>query len=88
MKLNPRDVYQVIRVQLGASEVRGEDDLIEDLGAESMDMVNITVALEERYRVRFGEDELLDIRSVDDLVRLIDTQLQLQSGPDQSTPGP
>lgn len=76
MKLNAQDVHQVVRVQLGASEVRGEDRLIEDLGAESMDMVNITVALEEKYRVRFGESELLDIVIVDDLVKLIAAQLQ------------
>jgi len=61
------DVVGIVAVQLGRREVSPDDLIIEDLGAESLDVVNIVAAVEDRYRIRIEEQELPDIRTVRDL---------------------
>jgi len=63
-------VIQLVAAQLGVSSVRESDRIVEDLGAESMDIVNIIAAVEERYAICFDEAELPDISTVGDLIAL------------------
>jgi acyl carrier protein len=51
--------------------VAAEDRLLEDLGARSLDQVNVVAALEDRYGIEIGEDELPDLRTVADLHRCV-----------------
>ena len=62
---------EVIKAQLGARDVRPQDRIIEDLGAESADIVGIIAALEDRYAIEIDEAELPDIRTVADLAASI-----------------
>ena len=62
----------LVAAQLGLSSVRSSDLLVEDLGAESMDIVNIIAGVEERFGIRIDEHALPDIRSVADLHDLIE----------------
>ena len=61
------DVLQLVRLTLGKRKVRAEDRLIEDLGAESADLVNLMAAVEDRFGVYLGEDEIPALRTVADL---------------------
>ncbi|MGD8816726.1 MAG: phosphopantetheine-binding protein [Acidobacteriota bacterium] len=61
------DVVGIVAVQLGRREISPDDRIIEDLGAESLDVVNIVAAVEDRYRIRIEEQELPDLRTVRDL---------------------
>lgn len=61
------DVVGIVAVQLGRRKISPEDRIIEDLGAESLDVVNIVAAVEDRYRIRIEEQELPDIRTARDL---------------------
>jgi len=62
---------QMVRLQLGRPEVKADDRIVEDLGAESMDIVNIVAALEERFGLAIDEAALPEIRSVRDLAELV-----------------
>jgi acyl carrier protein len=42
-----------------------------DLGADSLDLVELVMALEEEFDVEVGEDELKDIRTVGQAFELI-----------------
>lgn len=61
------DVVGIVAVQLGRRQISPEDRIIEDLAAESLDVVNIVAAVEDRYRIRIEEQELPDIRTARDL---------------------
>lgn len=65
------DVAEVVAVQLGIADVRRDDRLIEDLGAESADLVNLAAALGDRFGVFIGEEALAEVRTVADLERLV-----------------
>ena len=70
MTIESSTVVELVAAQLGAASVSEGDRIVEDLGAESMDIVNIIAAVEERYAIRIDEAVLPDIVTVGDLVAL------------------
>jgi acyl carrier protein len=76
MSLSIDEIINLVRIQLGVKQVKAEDRIIEDLGAESADIVNIIAALEDKYQIRIDEEEIGDIRTVADLVDLTQNKLQ------------
>jgi acyl carrier protein len=66
-----KEVQDLVAVQLGRRRVAAEDRLLEDLGARSLDQVNVVAALEDRYGIEIGEDELPDLCTVADLHRCV-----------------
>ncbi len=71
MKPTAEEIRKLVGRQLGLREVRLEDDIAADLGAVSADIINIVAALEDLYGVVIGEEELPDLRTVDQLHRLV-----------------
>jgi len=61
------DVRRLVERQLGRRHVRPGDRIVEDLGAESLDVVNLVAAAEDDYGVEIGEEELADVHTVADL---------------------
>ena len=64
-------LLQILAVELGRRTVREEDRLIEDLEAESMDLVAVLAAVEERWGLELDEAEISGVRTVRDLVERI-----------------
>ena len=75
MMISLDEISQLIRLQLGISQVNSEDQFQETLGAESIDLVNIVATIEERYDIEFEEEELAKMQSVGDLHRLAQQHL-------------
>ncbi len=48
----------------------------EDLGADSLDLVELVMALEETFNIEVAEDELKEIRTVGEAFELIYAKLQ------------
>ncbi len=51
-----------------------KESLFKDLGIDSLDLVDLVFELEEEIGVQFDDDELLKIKTVQDLLNLIDTK--------------
>ena len=47
-------------------------DTLEDLGADSLDSVEIIMSLEEKYNIKVSEDVFSDIHTVQDIVDYIE----------------
>jgi len=71
MTISTDELVEVIRIQLGAATVRPEDRFQEDLDAESADLLNIVAVAEDRWGITIGEEELAELRTVNDLLELL-----------------
>jgi acyl carrier protein len=68
-------VREIISEQLGVAvdEVTPEASFIEDLGADSLDIVELVMALEEQYGMEISDEDAEKIRTVKDVVSYIET---------------
>ncbi len=66
-------VKQIIVSQLGVEEaaVVGKARFIEDLGADSLDIVELVMAMEEAFEIDIPDEEAENIRTVNDAVSFI-----------------
>jgi acyl carrier protein len=67
-------VKSIIVEQLGvdADEVTSDASFVEDLGADSLDQVELIMAFEEEFGVEISDDEAEKIRRVKDAVDYIE----------------
>ena len=68
-------VKEIVCEQLGVSEeeVAPNASFIEDLGADSLDIVELVMALEEEYDLEISDEEAEKIRTVGDVVSYIES---------------
>jgi acyl carrier protein len=65
------DIAKTIGLVLGRASIKSSDRLCEDLGAESADMLNIVVTMEEKFNIRIDEADVPSIRTVSDLHEVV-----------------
>ena len=67
-------VKQIISEQLGVeeSEVTPSASFVDDLGADSLDTVELVMALEEQFDLEIPDDAAEKIRTVQDAIDYID----------------
>jgi acyl carrier protein len=56
---------------LGEDEVRNSSRIIDDLGADSLDAVEIAMAIEEDFEIEVEDEDIESMRTVDDVVKYI-----------------
>ena len=52
-----------------------DTDLQEDLGADSLDVVDLIMSLEEEFDIEIPDEEIENIKLVDDLVKYIESNI-------------
>ncbi len=75
MKPTIDDVTTLVKLQLGLKEVQADNNLVEDLAAESADVLNLVLAIEEKYQVSIPDDDLVNIKTVADLYQLVQDRI-------------
>ena len=66
-------VKEIIVEQLGVneSEVKPEAKFVDDLGADSLDLVELVMALEEEYNMEISDEDAEKILTVGDAIEYI-----------------
>lgn len=72
-----RRVIEIIVEQLGVSEeeVTLEASFIEDLGADSLDLVELIMAMEEEFGIEISDEDAEKIQTVQDVVNYINEHM-------------
>ena len=79
--MSPGDVVERIRTlvasQLGvdAAEVTEDASILEDLGADSLDVVELVLALEETFDIEVPDEDVETMRTVGDVERYVSQRL-------------
>ena len=64
----------ILAEQLTVSEdlITMDTDILDDLGADSLDLVEVMMALEEEYNVVIVDEAVHELRTVGDVVKFIE----------------
>lgn len=62
----------VEELDLDADEVTLESKIKEDLGADSLDMVDLIMSIEDEFDIKVAESEAANIKTVGDIVNYIE----------------
>ena len=67
-------VKQLIAEQLGkdVAEIGEDKDLVKDLGADSLDAVELIMAIEEEFGISISDEDGSNVKTVSDVVKLIE----------------
>ena len=67
-------VIELIAQQLNksADEITVDKEIVKDLGADSLDVVEMLMSLEEEFEIRVPEEEAVNIKTVADIVKVIE----------------
>jgi len=68
------DVKEVVVEQLNVNpdEVKEESKFVEDLGADSLDVVELVMALEEKFDIEIPDEDAEKIATVTDAIKFIE----------------
>ena len=69
-------VRLAIELQLGHEEVSQGQRLAEDLDATSFDLLNLVITLEENHGIHITEQAAAQVRTVGDLVALVESLVE------------
>lgn len=72
------EVQKSIAAQLNIpiDTVKVDSRLIEDLRADSLDIVELVMGLEERYNIEIPDEDLVTLKTVGDVVGYIESKLK------------
>jgi acyl carrier protein len=72
---NAQKVRDIIEKELGVEREKLTDQasFIEDLGADSLDIVELVMAMEEEFEVEIPDEEAENIKTVGDAINYINT---------------
>jgi len=67
-------VQKIICEQFGieASEVKMESSIADDFGADSLDLVDLAMTIEDAFDIEVPDEELENVKTVGDIVKFIE----------------
>ncbi len=72
------EVYDMIEDRLGVrrNEIAPEKELVRDLGADSLDSVELIMALEQKFDISIPDSDTENINTVGDILNYINTHIE------------
>lgn len=60
------------QLNLSPDKITLESDVVKDLGADSLDVVELLISLEDDYGISIPEDVIVNVKTVKDIVEMIE----------------
>lgn len=62
------------QLEVEEEEIKLESELIEDLGADSLDIVDLVMSIEDEFEVEVPDEAIESIKTVGDIVKFIEAE--------------
>ena len=59
------------QLNLSPDKITPESDVVKDLGADSLDVVELLISLEDDYGISIPEDDIVNVKTVGDIVKML-----------------
>lgn len=63
------------QLELDEDKVTMDSTIIEDLGADSLDVVDLIMGLEDEFKIEVPDDAVENVKTVGDIVRFLEDNL-------------
>lgn len=63
-------------LSLSEDEISMESHIVDDLGADSLDVMETIMALEEEFDIKFPESDIKEVQTVADVVKFIESKIK------------
>lgn len=64
------------QLNLKADKVKPESRIVEDLGADSLDVVELLMTMEDNFNVSVTDEEAGTLKTVNDIVAMLDKKIK------------
>ena len=71
------EIREIIVAQMGCnpSDINENTDIAEDIGCDSLDIVEMLMSVESKYGFELDNDEAIGVKTVGDVVKLIESKI-------------
>lgn len=63
------------QLDMDVDDITMESSIVDDLGADSLDVVDILIAFEDEFDVKLPEEEVEQLKTVGDIVKYIEDRI-------------
>lgn len=76
--MNKQQLVEIIAEQLGVDEskIKEESNLVNDLGADSLDTLELVMTLEQEFKVEISDSEAEKLETVVDIIKFVNNKLK------------
>ena len=69
-------VLEVLTHHFGDKTLEDSTNLVDELNADEYDLVEVSIILDEKLNISLDEEAILDIKTVGDLIKLVESNVQ------------
>lgn len=71
-----KKIKELIAKQLGIElqEINDDADLVADLGADSLDIIQMLISLEREFSLVFDDEQIKQVKTVKDVINFVETK--------------
>ena len=69
-----RGSIDAMQLNIPVDSITADSKLVDDLKADSLDIVELVTSLEEEYNIEISDEDIKNIRTVGDVVRFIESK--------------
>lgn len=64
------------QLEIDKAVIKGSSTLVDDLGAGSLDMIDLAMSIEDEFSIELPDDDLDKIKTVDQLVAFVEKNIK------------
>ena len=64
------------KLNVDPDEIKLESSIVDDVGADSIDLIELIMNLEEEYGISISDEEAVKLKTVGDVVDFINSQVE------------